>query len=50
MLCFGIKLFIIIILDEEMEYLYGFVKFLILCLYDVKFINFLKLLIKGDWF
>lgn len=48
MLCLGIKLFIIIILEENMEYLYGFVKFFILCEDDVKFINFIKKLIKGD--
>lgn len=48
MLCFGIKLFIIIILDEDMKYLYGFIKFFILCEDDVRFINFIKKLIKGD--
>lgn len=48
MLCLGIKLFIIIILEENMEYLYGFVKFFILCEDDVRFINFIKKLIKGD--
>lgn len=44
----GIDVFIIIILEENMEYLYGFVKFFILCEDDVRFINFIKKLIKGD--
>lgn len=48
MLCLGIEVFIIIILEENMEYLYGFVKFFILCEDDVRFINFIKKLIKGD--
>lgn len=48
MLCLGIKVFIIIIIEENMEYLYGFVKFFILCEDDVRFINFIKKLIKGD--
>lgn len=48
MLCLGKKLFIIIILDEDMKYLYGFIKFFILCKDDVRFINFLKKLLKVD--
>lgn len=49
MLNFGNVVFIIVILDEDMEYVYDFVKFIVLNMDDIKFINFLKSLIIGDW-
>lgn len=49
MLNFGNVVFIIVILDEGMEYVYDFVKFIVLNMDDIKFINFLKSLIIGDW-
>lgn len=48
MLRLGTKAFIIITMDENMEHLYGFVKSLIPCEDDVRFINLTKKLTKGD--
>lgn len=48
MLRSGTKPFIIITLEENMEHLYGFVKSLIPCEDDVRFINLTKKLTKGD--
>lgn len=48
MLRSGKKPFIIITLEENMEHLYGFVKSLIPCEDDVRFINLTKKLTKGD--
>lgn len=42
------KPFIIITLDEDMKHLYGFIKSLIPCEDDVRFINLTKKLTKGD--
>lgn len=48
MLRLGTKAFIIITIEENMEHLYGFVKSLIPCEDDVRFINLTKKLTKGD--
>lgn len=44
----GTEAFIIITLEENMEHLYGFVKSLIPCEDDVRFMNLTKKLTKGD--
>lgn len=44
----GIRSFIIITVDEDMEHLYGFVRSLIHCQEDVKFIDLSKSLAKED--